>query len=201
MKQLTDQQKKYLWIAAGVLICIHFLLPRFLNLIHPNAGHAAIARPSPAHYAQAPAPPPPLAPEIAAANKYGGVWDGDTLQPDGDRCAVHLEIRLNDESPKKLKGYSTVRCMPLQTLARGPVSRGQANEMVRDYAQPASATMTASPRASGLIFTIDPSALPASNGCAITGFSLMDFGQGQVMAQWQEGTCQPGRILLRKTRG
>jgi hypothetical protein len=148
---------------------------------------------------QSPAPPP--SPEVVASIRYGGIWEGDTLQPDGNRCAIHLEIRLNDDLPKKLKGYSTVRCMPLQTLARGPVSRGQDNEMVRDYAAPATAVMTAAPQSGGLTFTIDPNSVPASNGCSITGFNLTDFGQGQVFADWQEGTCQPGRMLLRKTRG
>jgi len=201
MKQLTDQQKKYLWIAAAVLVFIHFL-PRFINMFHPSAGHAATAKQSAAHYAPAPPPPtPPPAPEILAANKYGGMWAGDTLQPDGDRCAVHLEIRLNDDLPKKLKGYSSIRCMPLQILVRGPISRGQANETVSDYAQPATAVMTATPQGSGLTFTIDQPASPASNGCTITGFSFVDFGQGQVMADWQEGTCKPGRMLLRKAKG
>jgi hypothetical protein len=120
--------------------------------------------------------------------------------PDANRCAVRLEIRLSDDTPKKLKGYATVQCMPLQALARGPVSRGAANEMVRDYASPASAVMTGTPQDTGLTFTVDQTVSASSGNCAITGFSIVNFGDNQVMADWQEGTCNPGKMLLRRQR-
>jgi len=201
MKQLTEKQKKYLWIAAGVLICIHFLLPRFINLIHPNASHAAVGKPPATHYSQVPAPPPPLPPEVIAANKYGGVWENATLMPDADRCTVRLEIRLSDDVPKKLKGYSTVRCIPLQTLVDTTHSLKDAKKAVEANASPASAVLTGAPQPGGLTFTVDSSISSSSDGCAITGFSIVDFGQGQVMANWQEGTCPSRQMLLRKARG
>jgi hypothetical protein len=197
MNKPTDRQKKIAFIVVAILLIIHFA-PQF---IHQFSSQAHAGKSSPVHPVPIPPPPPPPPPEVVAAAKYGGIWDGDTLRADGDRCAVHLEIRLSDDLPKKLKGYSTVRCMPLQTLARGPVSRGRVNEMVRDYATPASAVMTGTPQAGGLTFSIDQTVSPASNGCAITGFGLVDFGQGQVMVEWQEGACPAGKMLLRKARG
>jgi hypothetical protein len=112
--QLTEKQKKYLWIAAGVLAVIHFgpgILMRARNTFaHP----AVLAKPSAARPALQQAPPPaPPAPEIAAATRYGGVWMGDTILPDMNRCSLKLEIRLSDDVPKKLKGYVSKSCVPL----------------------------------------------------------------------------------------
>jgi len=199
---LTDKQKKYAWIAVGVLIFAHFFLPGIVNTVrHAFAHNAPAVLPKPSPAIPALVPPPPPSPEAVAASKYGGVWEGDTLMPDSNRCAVKLEIRLSDDSPKKLKGYSSVRCMPLQTLARGVKSLGAAKEMVRDYSSPASAIMTGTPQSAGISFAVDSTVSASSDGCSITGFSIEDFGQGQVMARWQEGTCAPRQMLLKKGRG
>lgn len=198
MKQLTEQHKKYVWIGIGVVVFVHFFLPRAISAFHRNSAHAVVTRPLPIR--QAPAPPPPPSPETIAANKYGGIWEGDTLMPNANRCAVHLEVRLSDDAPKRLKGYGTVRCMPLQVLARGPVSRGAANDMVRNYASPASAVMTAIPQNGGVTFTIDQTVSASSGNCSITGFGITDFGDNKVMADWQEGNCDSGKMLLTKRR-
>jgi hypothetical protein len=198
MEKLTEKHKRYIGIGVALLVVIHFL-PRWINAIHPAQGPPAMAKPSAVRTAPV-QPPPAPSPEIIAANKYGGIWEGDTLMPNQNRCAVRLEIRISDDVPKKLKGYGTVRCMPLEVLARGPRSRGAAGEMVREYASPASAVMTATPANAGLNFTVDQIVSAARGNCAISAFSITDFGDNQVMADWQEGTCDPGKMLLRKKR-
>ena len=201
MKPLTDQQKKYLWIAAGILVFIHFL-PRFASMFHPGPGHAAIAKPSPIHLAPPAPPAPPPSPEAVAMTKYGGVWEGDTLMPDAQRCNVRLEIRLSDDTPRKLKGYSIVRCLPLQPLGRGNLTQAGVKRAVAEAASPASAVMTGTPQDSGITFAVDQSISSSADNCSITGFRIVDFGQGAVAADWQEGTACPARhMLLRKGRG
>jgi hypothetical protein len=200
---LTDKQKKYAWIAGGVLVFIHFFLPGIVNTVRhaftPNAP-AVIQTSSPVHTAPVPPPPPP--PEVVAATKYGGVWEGDTLMPDANRCTVRLEIRLSDDMPKKLKGYSTVRCMPLQPLGRGNLTQAGVKRSVAEAASPASAVMTGTPQDSGITFAVDQSISSSADNCSITGFRIIDFGQGAVAADWQEGTTCPARhMLLRKGRG
>src|SRR5579863_9565007 len=111
MKPLTEKQKKYIWIAAGVLVALHFFLPRILSFFHSQPQHAAQAKPSPMRIAP-PLPLPP-SPEVVAAIKYGGVWLGETITPDENKCSLKLEIRLDDELPKKLKGYASKSCVPL----------------------------------------------------------------------------------------
>jgi hypothetical protein len=196
MNQLTEKQKKYVWIVAGVLLFIHFFLPRITSLFRASSGRAANPPSSPIHVVRT--PPPPPSPEVAAATKYGGVWQGDTLMPDANRCAVRLEIRLSDDVPKTLKGYVSKKCLPLQPLGRGPLTRGAVNEMVRETATPASAVMTGTAQPDGINFTVDQTISASSDGCSFSAFKIDDFGQAQVMADWQEGTCPPGKMLLKK---
>jgi len=202
MKPLTEKQKKYLWIAAGVLAAIHFapgiLMRARLAFTHP----AVLAKPSPVRPALQQAPPAPLAPEIVAAARYGGVWMGDTITPDMNRCSLKLEIRLSDDKPAKLKGYASKSCVPLQGLThRGPITNGIVQNMI-DQSAPASVIMTGTPQENGISFTVDQAIGTEINGCSLNTLSITDFGQGQVAAQWQEtkqeSPCPPGKMMLRK---
>jgi hypothetical protein len=197
---LTDKQKKGLMIAGLVLVLIHFA-PRFLNMFNPLAGHAAAAKPSPVRYAPAPAPlppPPPPSPEAIALARYAGVWGGDGMI-DQNRCTVRLEIRLNDDLPKKLKGYEQKSCVPLQPFAGGKLTRGSIADAMRDTAT-VSAVMTGKTQEGGMNFSVDQ-VIGYPDKCPLTAFSITDFGSGLVMAQWQEGTCPAGKMVLRKARG
>jgi len=205
MKPLTDKQKKYLWIAAGALAVIHFAPGILMQVRQAFAPLAVLAKPSPVRPALQQAPPPaPPAPEIIAAAKYGGVWMGDgiTPLPDMDRCNLKLEIRLSDDLPKKLKGYASKSCVPLQGLQhRGPVVKGLVRNMI-EQSTPASVIMTGTPQEGGISFAVDQAIGTEINGCSLSTLSITDFGLGQVAAQWQEtkqeGTCQPGKMMLRK---
>jgi hypothetical protein len=87
--------------------------------------------------------------------------------------------------PKKLKGYDTIRCMPLQTLAREPVSRSKRNETLREYAQPASAIMTGKPQSGGLTFTIDQTVSPGLTDARLPGSAGWTSGRAR--------SCRNGR--------
>jgi hypothetical protein len=205
MKPLTEQQKKYLWIAAGVLAVIHFAPDILMRARSAFSPPPVIQKPSPVRPALQQAPPPaPPAPEIVAATRYGGVWTGDAITPppDMDRCSMKLEIRLSDDLPKKLKGYVSKSCVPLQGLAhRGPISNGAVQNMI-DQSAPASVIMTGTPAETGISFTTDQAIGTEMNGCSLSALSITEFGQGQVAASWQEtkqeGTCKPGKMMLRK---
>jgi hypothetical protein len=198
MIQLTEKQKKIAWAVGALLILIHFA-PRFLSVIHPASGHAAIAKPTAVHYAPV-QPPPPPPPEVIAAGKYGGIWIGDALMPDQDRCSIRVEIRLNDDLPRKLKGYESKKCIPLQPLQGGRMVKGSIADVIRETS-PVSAVMTGTPTESGINFTVDEIIGTPGDGCQLSGFTITDFGLGQVQAQWQEIKCAGGKMLLKKARG
>jgi hypothetical protein len=202
MKPLTDKQKKYLWIAAGVLAAVHFAPGILMRARSAFAHPAVLAKPSPVRPALQQVPPAPPAPEIAAAARYGGVWMGDTITQEMNRCSLKLEIRLSDDKPAKLKGYASKSCVPLQGLQRrGPITNGILQNMI-DESAPASVIMTGTPEETGISFTVDQAIGTEINGCSLNTLSITDFGQGQVAAQWQEtkqeGPCPPGKMMLRK---
>jgi hypothetical protein len=205
MKPLTDKQKKYAWIAAAILAVIHFAPGMLMQVRHAFSPPAVIQKPSPARPAAQQAPPPaPPVPEIVAATRYGGVWMGDSITPppDIDRCSMKLEIRLSDDLPKKLKGYVSKSCVPLQGLQhRGPLPNGVVQNMI-DQSAPASVIMTGTPEETGISFTTDQAIGTEINGCSLSALSITEFGQGQVAAEWQEtkehAPCPPGKMMLRK---
>lgn len=208
MIQLTDKQKKAAWIVAGVLVFIHFFLPGIASSMRHAFTHnapAVLPKPSPMRTAPVPPPTPPPSPEALAAGKYGGVWAGDELMPDQNRCGIRLEIRLSDDMPKKLKGYESKTCIPVQPLAGGKGARGNIAGIIRETA-PLSAVLTGTPSGEGITFTVDSIIGTPYDGCNLIGMTITGFGQGQVQAQWQsqsspQAPCPDNRMLLKKARG
>lgn len=200
---LTEKQKKLAWIAGVALLGIHFT-PNLINAVkHAVSSNApaVLQKPTPVHIAPVPPPTPtPPPPEVAAATKYGGIWVGNALMPDQNRCNIRLEIRLSDDLPKKLKGYESKSCVPMQPFAGGKPRKESIGDFLRDTS-PVSAVMTGTAQEGGIRFTVDQTIGTPGDGCALSGFTITDFGQGQVMAQWQEGTCPAGKMVLTKARG
>jgi len=116
------------------------------------------------------------------------------------RCTIRLEIRLSEDLPRKLKGYESKSCVPVQPFAGGKLRKDTVAELIR-ATSPVSAVMTGSAQEGGLRFTIDQTIGTSGDGCELSGFTTTDVGLGQVMAQWQEGRCPAGKMLLRKIRG
>jgi hypothetical protein len=203
--KLTDKHKKWIWLGAGALAAIHFGPSLVTNVVSAFSPPPAVyQKPSPARPAPvAPAVLPPAAPpspEAAAEGKYPGIWAGNALMPDQNRCSIKLEIRLSDDLPKRLKGYESESCLPVQPLAGGKLNKGSVADIIRETA-PVSAVMTGTPWEGGLTFSIDQT-IGSTGPCPLTGFSLTDFGEGQVIAQLQEGVCGPGnKMVLKKIRG
>lgn len=201
MKKLTEKQKKALWIVAAILVLIHFA-PRIMSIIQPAGSHAAPAKPSPVRLAPVvpiPVAQPAATPEAAAEAKYAdSVWMGNALTPDQIRCSIKLEIRRDDLS-KKLKGYESESCLPLQPLAGGKLAKGSVADIIRETA-PVSAVLTGTPSEGGLSFTVDQT-VGSNNEADLTAFSIVDFGQGQVIAKYQKGKGEPQTMVLKKVRG
>ena len=208
MKPLTDKQKKGLLIVAGVLAFIHFFLPGIVNTVRHAFTHNAPAvtqKPSPLQKVPVSPPAPPPSPEVIAATKYGGVWVGSDLMPDQNRCNIRLEIRLSDDLPRKLKGYESKSCVPVQPFAGGKLSKGSIADVIRETS-PVSAVMNGTPTGEGIKFTVDSLIGTPYDGCSLVGMAISDFGQGQVQAQWQsqaspENPCPDNRMLLKKGKG
>jgi hypothetical protein len=204
MEKLTDKQKKYALIAGAALLAIHFA-PGFINNLRHAFAPAAPAVVQQSSTVQTAPPPAPPSPEVIAAARYGGIWVGDELMLDQNRCSVRLEIRLSGDLPKKLRGYESKKCIPVQPFAGGKATHDSIADIMIHTA-PVSAVLTGSAREGGISFTVDSTIGTPYDGCSLTGMTIIDFGQGQVQAQWQsqsspQAPCPDNRMLLKKARG
>ena len=201
MKQLTDKQKKYIGVAVAILLFIHLFGAKAVTFVKTTiAAHQtpAIAKPSPLR----PMPPPPAATlptlPVATVNKqlmdyYSGIWTAHMLpNQKGNACDFRLEMRVNPEQPDKLMGYLTKICFP----AVGVQHRSAAT-IANDIA-PVSAVMIGTIDRDFIIFSIDQTDGTHLGDCPLTEFSTRVFGLGGLNAEWKDGTCESGSVLLTK---
>jgi hypothetical protein len=202
MKPLTPQQKKAGWIIAGILVLVHFA-PGTINRVRLEFRRSkapVIVRP----VQPLPTPVPSPAPVVVTVNpqlqyaKFLGIWMGSELTPDQYMCNIKLEVRPSDDDMSKVTGFETRSCIPSLLMARP--KKDSIPEILK-AASPLSAMMTGSIIDGDLAFRVDKTVGNAPYGCPISSYSVSPFGQGQMMAQWQEGTCKSGQMLLHKARG
>jgi hypothetical protein len=206
--KLTDTQKKWAWIAAAVLVAVHFG-PRYLTMILP-AHEQVVAKPSPLRPAPiAPAVPPQPAPAPTTVSgldptQYLGVWVGSALMPDAaqETCKIRLELARNASDPQKLTGYESKSCIPTPILQGGGVRKESIPQLIRET-RPIEAVLTGSVKDGEIVFQVDKTiGTPATGSCgALRSFSLIPFGREGLTAQWQEGQCQANEMNLTKGRG
>jgi hypothetical protein len=125
--------------------------------------------------------------------------------PDQNRCNIRLEIRLSHDLPRKLMGYESKSCVPVQPLAAGKLSKGSIADVIK-ATSPVSAVLTGTAQEGGITFTVEQTIGTPYDGCGITSMTITDFAQGQVRVQWQSESapqppCPAGKMLLRKARG
>jgi hypothetical protein len=209
MKALTDKQKKIIWIVAAILIAVHFapgFIAQLRQLRFPwqdQPAPAVLQKPSAGRVTPAPQPPPPPpSPEAVAATKYGGIWTGHALIAETqDTCQIKIEIVPSDTHPGKLTGYESKSCFPTPVLKGGKIARDSIADLIR-MTSPVSAVLTGTAAPDGgLTFTVDKTMGTQPGACELTSFTITPFGQGQVQAQWQEGTCSSGQMQLTKAKG
>ena len=199
MKQLTDKQKKYIGAAVAIVLFVHLFGAKTVTFIRSTiAAHqtAPIPKPSPLHPAVVPAPA--TAPAQPQVNKqlmdyYSGIWTAHALpNQKGNACDFRLEMRVDPEQPDKIMGYLTKTCFPAvgvqhrsaATLANdiSPVSSIMIGTIDRDY----------------IVFAIDQTDGTHPGDCPLTEFSTRVFGIGGLNAEWKDGTCESGSVLLTK---
>jgi hypothetical protein len=203
---LTDKQKKALWITAAVLAAIHFA-PHILFFVRQAvfAPHApAYTKPSPMRPMAQPAgqsaslatPAPPVIPN---ASRFLGVWTGSQLLPSQDTCKERLEVRMSEDKPGFFSGSETRACTPALFALPGRVSQQKMSGVIRQM-EPVSAELTGSMENGAITFHVDKVIGIPWDGCTLTGYSISSFGSQQIAAQWQEGTCPGGQLVLMRAQ-
>jgi hypothetical protein len=199
---LTDKQKKALWITAAVFAVIHFA-PHILFFVRQAvfAPHApAYAKPSPMRpmtqpAAQSASSPSPALALGTSASRFTGVWTGSQLLPSQDTCKERLEIRMSDDKPGFFAGSETRVCAPALFALPGRASQQKMPGIIRQM-EPVSAELTGSMVDGAIKFHVDQVIGIPVDGCTLTGYSISAFGSQQIAAQWQEGSCPGGQLIL-----
>jgi len=202
---LTDKQKKALWITALVLAVIHFAPHIVFYARQAFAPHApAYTKPSPmrpmAQQAGQSSPSAAPAPPVSInASRFLGVWTGSQLLPSQDTCKERLEVRMSEDKPGFFTGSETRACSPALFALPGRVAQQKMPGIIRQM-EPVSAELTGSMEGGAITFHVDKVIGIPWDGCTLTGYSISSFGQQQIAAQWQEGTCPPGQLILMRAQ-
>src|SRR5882724_3491266 len=196
MKQLTDKQKKALWIAAGVLVLIHYA-PTILNTIRQQSAAYRYAHskpspgiPAPDRASSTPTPPPAppapsVPPDVAQLSALVGIWGGSMPVPNVGICEIRLELKPGTEKPG-FTGYSTMSCTNVQRFRPGQKSNSQnANAALLD-ATPVSAILSGEILKGSIELNQDKAIGANHAGCNIVWVSLTPFSE-QMAMNWQEG--------------
>ena len=212
---LTDKQRKSLWIAAAIVAVIYFA-PTVLRQALPARPVAAL-KPSPLRPSTVPYPAPGRAsptPEVSAPvasaaavtpadaqfSNLLGIWAGSSIRPNGTICKLRLELRMSQDKPGAYAAYSTMACGPAlpvvaTTQAQRSLVAGMLNEM-----RPVSAVASGSVVKGALEFQVDRNIGASPDGCKPTAFTVSPFGASQIAAQWEEGSCQGGQMIMQGTQ-
>jgi hypothetical protein len=210
----TIQKQRLFWVAGLALAAVYFAPSIFHSnrpavngqqgpghFVTPQAGKGQRPLPAPG----APAPPSgpagisPDASGVATAPTQSdnllGIWQGIGPLPGQGICNLKLELRRSTE-PDRFSGFPVLICMPLpQPL----VQRGRNIQNPIAQMTPLSAVLTGTAKDGGIQFNADKIIGRAMNGCGLTSLTVTPFGTDQIAAEWQEGTCQGGQILMRRT--
>jgi hypothetical protein len=200
---LTDKQKKMLWIAAGLLVAFHYA-PGILTRVRQQgpAYRAAQAKTSPVQTApgrasltpapEPAAPPAPLAsPEeamqtqIAEAVGPSSIWGGMVPRPNLGPCQLKVELAAGADKGS-YTGDSTLSCANLKPFRPGQRSNPADINNAQLDAVPVNAIFSGVVK-DGAIELVQSKALNFTReGCNITKIVLTPFA-GHLDATWEEG--------------
>ncbi len=193
--KLTDQHKKWLWIAGIALVLIHFtphILAIIVRVLHPAP--AVIPKPPAAIVAPAQpvAPVVPLVdPQIA---RTMGFWAGQSVRPDEAKsCMLHLELKPTPVKDADYTGYLTMSCGPTLALMANRMSQSGEARAILTQMMPVSSILSG-PVLNGSITLHADQIIGAPKGCTTPDLTLTPFGENNLAAKWQEtpDTCHGG---------
>ena len=203
---MTTQQRKALWIGIGV-VATYYIGSSVINSARQAAYYQqqAIRQAQQRAYAKAhpPAPPPvavkppvvPLPVKPVPVVTLAGIWRGRAAMPGRGICMLTIELR--EDAPGHFTGFSTLGCGnfgPLMSKQDRNPAAATLNRM-----SPAAVIVSGAMENGAIHLTVEKMLSTNSNGCAATSFILTPFA-AQLAAEWQEGACQGGRILLGRAK-
>src|ERR1700694_2714204 len=203
----NDKNRKLLWV-GGAVLAVLYVAPQALQSFRQTAFYreqmqAANARAHNGRGASATTGAAPAAsgsaniPALAANPSLGaftGVWQGQQAQANHEVCQLAVEMREN--VPGRLTGYPRLVCYPLPSYYPGQPKVNPGTAFLKSMS-PISAVLTGSLKDGAVVFHVDKTIGETAEGCALTAFTVTPFGNDQAAAEWQNGRCGNGQMVLR----
>jgi hypothetical protein len=212
---ITKQQRKAILISLGVLIgsyVVRSLINGAMQMAYyqqqasraaqrpkpkaqpPAAVHSSVAAASPTSPTLAiPVPQPQPSP----FSKLTGVWHGRAVIPGKGLCNLRFELR--ESEPGHFSGYPSLVCSNVTSLMSRQVNANPASNLLNSV-DPAAAILTGTVDNGAIHLHADKTIGTDINGCAMSSFTLTPFGKVLLAAEWQEGTCQGGHLIMERAR-
>lgn len=202
MTKLTKQQQKALLIALGVIVASYVV--RWLYTSAQELANRQQQIRLAQQRAKAPArvpvtpqpakPSRPVSPFVTTLSNLSGFWKGQNLVAGQGFCTLALELR-EMETPANYTAYSTLSCMAPPSL--WGLKGGQLlPPRMRDEMLPTAITLQGMPENGVIRFQVDKTVVSPMSRCATTSFTVTPFGTNRIAAEWHEGLCQGGQILM-----
>ncbi len=211
-----DRKQRNFLLLCGAILAAYYVA-RFIETSARQAAYyrqqairaaqqreAAKARPTPPPRAAAnpgapandPAGGAARAGALASPGNLSGNWRGRTAIPGRGICMLSIELHENEAA--HFSGFSSLGCSNYAPLM-SPEARNPAAAILNRLS-PATAVLSGTMENGSIHFRVDKTIGASRNGCAATSFTLTPFGTNQLAAEWQEGTCQGGHVILQKVR-
>jgi hypothetical protein len=195
----NGKNRKLLWAAGAVLVFLYFT-PAALQSFRQASYYrqqeeAARTRTQAARGAAQAAPPAAAPPPPTPLSNFIGVWQGEQAQANRDLCQMALEMR--DNGAGGLTAYPRISCVALMPYLPGPHKLNPAQAAAKSMS-PVSAVLTGNLKDGVVAFHVDKTIGETFDGCTISAFTVTPFGNNEVAAEWQNGTCGKGQMVLRR---
>jgi hypothetical protein len=127
---------------------------------------------------------------------YVGKWMGAALLPNQNYCNLLFEMTERAEAIGQFSGYATFTCFPFAPL----VQHGKLDipTLIRQRTPQSAILVSRGVENGALVFEVKK--LLGGGTCPLTAFSITPFGESELAADWKNGTCSDGQLLLGRTR-
>jgi len=135
--------------------------------------------------------PNPEEPHLA---NLSGVWGSHGQVPGRGMCDLRLELKQND--PVHYSGFSRFSCLNNEVLLHPKDANALTNILINT--NPDAAILSGAVEKGSIRLHADKTIGADINGCAVSEFTVTPFGASAVAAEWQEGSCKGGSLLMER---
>ncbi|MBV9506859.1 MAG: hypothetical protein JO323_17840 [Acidobacteriia bacterium] len=194
---MNIKTKKALFVCAAIVIgsyVVRSFVTSYRQMIYARQ-QAVTQRAKPSAMATVPKPIDPLVTDAEAMGNLSGAWEGRGNNPARGMCNLHLELKQGD--PGHYTGYSRFACISMGSMLDAPKNANTMLSLMQSIT-PDAAILTGVIEKGAIQLHTNKAIGTDMNGCALTDLTITPFGAAAVAAEWKEGTCQGGNMMMQR---